>query len=93
MHTPETKHPGEHGPDGKLIEGTGNLKHIFKTGLPPGVEPEDVTDPGMKALRETTGSESPPETLQDIADLDRDEDPENLENPENPENPENRGRS
>ena len=51
MHTPDHKGP--------LVEGTGNLKHIFKTGLPPGVEREDITDPGAKALRATKVPEGP----------------------------------
>ena len=41
------------------IKGTGNLKHILNTGLPPGVDREDVTDPGAKALRETKIREGP----------------------------------
>lgn len=51
MHTPEPKEPP--------VQGTGNLKHILKTGLPPGVETEDITDPGAKARRETTLPEGP----------------------------------
>lgn len=31
------------------MEGTGNLKHVLQTGLPPGVDYDDVTDPGSKA--------------------------------------------
>lgn len=36
-------------PDAPLIGGTGNLRHILGTGLPPGVELADVHDPGSKA--------------------------------------------
>ena len=39
------------------VHGTGNFKHILQTGLPPGVEPEDITDPGAKALREVRSRE------------------------------------
>lgn len=32
-----------------LVAGTGNLRHIMKTWLPPGVDVSDVSDPGSKA--------------------------------------------
>ena len=33
----------------KLLGSTGNLRHTLETGLPPGIEPSDVIDPGSKA--------------------------------------------
>lgn len=67
MHTPDKE---------TFVKGTGNFRHILKTGLPPGVEREDVTDPGAKALkaarlRQGAGDGSPLDEFDDTGNKDR----------------------
>ena len=38
------------------MRGTGGLKHILITGLPPGIEPEQFWDPGSQTLRKQNRS-------------------------------------
>jgi hypothetical protein len=54
----------------KLVGGTGNLKHALKEGVPPGVHPDDLWDPGRKNLERTGGR---PAGRDDSGDFDDEE--------------------
>ena len=54
----KTKPRDDRAPEGKASSREGSLKHVVRTGLPPGVDVEDVKDPGKASPKGPTDNRS-----------------------------------